>query len=188
MMEKVSEAIVFAVNAHDGMRRRGNDAPYILHPLEAATIVGTMTEDQDIIAAAVLHDVVEDAGISMEEIESKFGKRVRELVSCETENKREDLPASETWRIRKEETLQALSEATDPGVWMMWLGDKLSNIRAFYRQWKAEGDDMWKKYNQPDPDAQAWYYKSIAEHTKQLSHMGAWIEFNHLTNLIFKKG
>ena len=188
MMELVSEAIMLAVKAHDGMRRRGNDIPYILHPMEAAVIVGTMTEDQEIIAAAVLHDVVEDAGISMEEIESKFGKRVRELVSCETENKREDLPANETWRIRKEETLQALSEATDPAVWMMWLGDKLSNIRAFYRQWKVEGDEMWKNYNQPDPAIQAWYYTSIAEYTKQLSHTGAWIEFNHLTNLIFKKG
>ena len=70
----------------------------------------------------------------------------------------------------------------------MWLGDKLSNIRAFYRQWKVEGDDMWKKFNQSDPAVQAWYYTSIAEYTKPLSHTGAWIEYNHLTNLIFKKG
>ena len=55
-------------------------SPYILHPLEAAVIVGTMTDDQNLIAAAVLHDVVEDAGVTIEEIEAKFGKRVRELV------------------------------------------------------------------------------------------------------------
>ena len=74
-MELVSEAIVFAVKAHDGMRRRKGDAPYVLHPMEAAVIVGSMSEDQNLIAAAVLHDVVEDAGITIDEIEQRFGKR-----------------------------------------------------------------------------------------------------------------
>ena len=83
-MELVSEAISFAVKAHDGMRRKNSNNPYILHPMEAAVIVGTMTTDQDVIAAAVLHDVVEDANITIEEIEEKFGKRVRELVESET--------------------------------------------------------------------------------------------------------
>ena len=101
MMELVSEAIVFAVKAHDGMRRRKGDAPYVLHPMEAAVIVGSMSDDQNLIAAAVLHDVVEDAGITIDEVEQRFGKRVRQLVECETENKREDLPPEDTWRIRK---------------------------------------------------------------------------------------
>ena len=83
-MELVSEAIVFAANAHDGMRRKKSESPYILHPMEAAVIVGTMTSDQNLIAAAALHDVVEDAGISIDEIEQRFGKRVRQLVACET--------------------------------------------------------------------------------------------------------
>ena len=64
-MELVSEAISFAAKAHDGMRRKTGNAPYILHPMEAAVIVGTMTDDQNVIAAAALHDVVEDAGISI---------------------------------------------------------------------------------------------------------------------------
>ena len=83
-MELVSEAIVFAVKAHDGMRRKKGNSPYILHPMEAAVIVGTMTDDQSLIAAAALHDVMEDADIPMEEIEKRFGKRVRELVESET--------------------------------------------------------------------------------------------------------
>ena len=101
-MELVSEAIAFAVKAHDGMRRKKSEAPYILHPMEAAVIVGTMTDDQNVIAAAALHDVVEDAGITLQEIKERFGKRVWELVSSETEDKRADLPPEETWCIRKE--------------------------------------------------------------------------------------
>ena len=61
-MELVSEAIAFAVKAHDGMRRKKGNVPYILHPMEAAVIVSTMTEDQNLIAAAILHNVVEDSG------------------------------------------------------------------------------------------------------------------------------
>ena len=187
-MELVSEAIAFAVKAHDGMRRKKSDAPYILHPMEAAVIVGTMTDDQNLIAAAALHDVVEDAGITIEEIEKRFGKRVRELVGAETEDKREDLPPSETWRIRKEESLTVLKNTDDIGVLMVWLGDKLANMRAIYRDFKVEGDAMWQRFNQKDVNQQAWYYGSIVKLTERLSDTSAWLEYKTLTELVFKKG
>ena len=106
MMDMVTKAIEFAARAHDGMVRKKNNTPYILHPLEAAVIVGTMTDNQDVISAAVLHDVVEDTGITIEEIEENFGARVKALVESETEDKRADLPPENTWRIRKEESLE----------------------------------------------------------------------------------
>lgn len=187
-MELVSEAIVFAVKAHDGMRRKTSDSPYILHPMEAAVIVGTMTDDQNVIAAAALHDVVEDADITLDEIEEKFGARIRNLVASETENKRADLPPADTWRIRKEESLNVLKNTDDIGVLMIWLGDKLANMRSFYRSWKAEGDAMWETFNQKDKNEQAWYYYSIAELTERLSDTSAWLEYKTLTELVFGKG
>jgi len=187
-MELVSEAIAFAVKAHDGMRRKKSDAPYILHPMEAAVIVGTMTDDQNLIAAAVLHDVVEDANITIEEIEEKFGRRVRELVQSETEDKRADLPPAETWRIRKEESLELLKNTDDIAVLMVWLGDKLANMRALYRDFKVEGEAMWQRFNQKDANEQAWYYRSIVKLTERLSDTSAWLEYKTLTELVFGKG
>ena len=187
-MELVSEAIAFAVKAHDGMRRKKGNVPYILHPMEAAVIVSTMTEDQNLIAAAVLHDVVEDAGVTMEEIEERFGTRVRKLVQSETEDKRNHLPPEATWRIRKAESLEVLKNTEDIGVLMVWLGDKLANMRSFYRDWKVDGDAMWQQFNQKDAREQAWYYRSIATLTQRLAHTSAWIEYNTLTELIFGKG
>ena len=187
-MELVSEAISFAVKAHDGMRRKKSDVPYILHPLEAAVIVGSMTEDQNVIAAAVLHDVVEDTGVTLEEVEEKFGKRIKELVASETENKRENLPASDTWRIRKEESLAELESTDDINVLMLWIGDKLSNIRAIYREWQKEGDALWQNFNQKDPAEHAWYYKTIAKLTERLSDTTAWIEYKTITEIVFGKG
>ena len=186
-MELVSEAIAFAVKAHDGMRRKKSDIPYILHPMEAAVIVGTMSEDQNLIAAAALHDVVEDAGITIEEIEERFGKRVRELVESETEDKRADLPPAATWRIRKEESLAVLKNTDDIAVLMVWLGDKLANMRAIYRDFKVKGEAMWQRFNQKDVAEQAWYYRSIVALTERLSDTSAWIEYKTLTDLVFEK-
>ena len=186
-MELVSEAIAFAVKAHDGMRRKKSDVPYILHPMEAAVIVSTMTESQEVMAAAALHDVVEDADVSIDEIELRFGKRVRELVSSETEDKRADLPPEDTWRVRKEESLAVLANTTDLDVLILWLGDKLANMRSIYRDWKVEGDNMWQRFNQKDAKEQAWYYQSIIKLTERLAHTSAWLEYKTLTGIVFEK-
>ena len=183
-MDKVTKAIEFAARAHDGMIRKKDKTPYILHPLEAAVIVGTMTADQDVISAAALHDVVEDTPVTIEEIEENFGKRVKELVEAETEDKRADLPPENTWRIRKEESLEELENC---GELMLWLGDKLANMRSFYRIWKSEGDSMWQTFNQKDPMQQKWYYSSIAELTSPLKEFSAWQEYNELVKIVFGK-
>ena len=187
-MELVSEAIAFAVKAHDGMRRKKSETPYILHPMEAAVIVGTMSDDQNLIAAAALHDVVEDAGITIDEVEERFGKRVRALVESETEDKRTDLPPSDTWRVRKEESLSVLKNTNDIGVLIVWLGDKLANMRSIYRDFKIEGEAMWQRFNQKDVSEQAWYYSSIVKLTERLSDTSAWLEYKTLTELVFGKG
>ena len=186
-MDKVTKAIEFASRAHDGMIRKKDKTPYILHPLEAAVIVGSMTDNRDVISAAVLHDVVEDTSITIEEIEENFGSRVRALVESETEDKRADLPPEDTWRIRKEESLQELANSGDTDVLMLWIGDKLSNMRSFYRIWKAEGESMWQSFNQKDPSQQKWYYTTIAELTSSLKEFSAWQEYNELVKIVFGK-
>ena len=186
-MDKVTKAIEFAAKVHDGMERKKDKTPYILHPLEAAVIVGTMTENRDVISAAVLHDVVEDTDITIEEIEEKFGPRVRVLVESETEDKRADLPPEDTWRIRTEESLEELANCGDTDVLMLWLGDKLANMRSFYRIWKAEGDSMWQAFNQKDPSQQKWYYCRIADLTSSLKAYSAWQEYNELVKIVFGK-
>ena len=57
MFEK---AVIYATNAHNGQTRKGTNLPFIIHPMEVAAIVAAMTLDQDMLCAAVLHDVVED--------------------------------------------------------------------------------------------------------------------------------
>jgi myo-inositol-1(or 4)-monophosphatase len=153
--------------------------------MEVGVIVSTMTDKQEVIAAGVLHDVVEDAGISLEEIGEIFGARVMELVASETENKYEELPPEETWRTRKEESLRKLRETDDIDVLMLWIGDKLSNIRTIYRDLLVEGDALWEKFHQSDKSVQAWYYRSIMKYTERISHTLAWMEYKTLVEKIF---
>ena len=186
-MELLDEAINFAVAAHSGMYRKKSKTPYILHPMEAAAIAGTMTDDAETIAAAVLHDTVEDTDVTPEEIRDRFGDRVAFLVGCETENKREGIPRDETWQARKEETLELLRSTDDIGVKILVLSDKLSNMRSFYRKYEECGDALWQDFHQKDKNKQYWYYDTIADLLSDLKDCEAWKEYRCLIDKVFNK-
>ncbi|MBQ1565097.1 MAG: bifunctional (p)ppGpp synthetase/guanosine-3',5'-bis(diphosphate) 3'-pyrophosphohydrolase [Clostridia bacterium] len=188
-MEKLTlfeEAICFAVRAHHGQVRKGEMIPYICHPMEVATICATVTADQEVLAAAVLHDTVEDTDTTIGEIRDRFGLRVAALVAAETEDKRDDLPQAETWRVRKEESLVILENAKDEGVKILWLGDKLANLRSIYRSWRIDSKAVWQVFHQKDPAQHAWYYRRIAELLSDYRGTRAWQELDYVIGQIFK--
>lgn len=173
----LDKAICFAARAHAGQVRKGTTTPYIFHPLEAATICATITDDEEVLAAAVLHDVVEDTDTTIGQVEAEFGPRVAALVAGESEDKREGLAPSETWRIRKEEAIGHIVAASDPAVRLVCLGDKLSSMRAIHRDFDELGDSLWERFNQKDPAQQAWYYRLLAKTLKpDLGDTAAWQE------------
>ena len=184
-MDVFERAVSFAVEAHGGVLRKSDGIPYILHPFEVAVIVGTITPDREVLASALLHDTVEDAGVTVEEIRERFGDRVARLVDSETEDKRRGVPKAETWRIRKEESLAELERSDDTGVKILWLADKLANMRSFFRLKEKYGPALWDQFNQKDPIQQRWYYESVAELTKELAPTAAWREYTELISTVF---
>ena len=183
--KRLDRAIVFATKAHSGTLRKKDGIPYILHPMEVASIAGGITTDEEVLTAALLHDTVEDTNVTLDTIKSQFGDRVAALVASETEDKRRDRNPAETWMQRKMESLAALRNAVDPGVRVLWLSDKLANMRSFARQYEKEGDRMWKDYNQTDPAQQAWYYRTIEALTSDLKDTNAWKELRALNARVF---
>ena len=158
----IEKAVCFAAAAHAGARRKGKNRPYILHPLEAMTIVGSLTDDEEVLAAAVLHDTVEDTPVTLAEIGREFGSRVAELVGAESENKRPGQSAAGTWKLRKQETIEHLKTA-GRDVRLICLGDKLANLRELARDYAALGDRLWERFNQKDKAMHGWYYRSLFE-------------------------
>ncbi len=186
-MPLFEDAVCFAAQAHAGQKRKGSDTPYLVHPLEVAAICAAMSSDPEVLAAAVLHDVVEDAGVAPEELRARFGDRVAALVAAETEDKQADRPPAETWRLRKERSLEALKRAGDPGVAILWLGDKLSNLRSIHRLARTRGKAVWEIFHQKDPAQHAWYYRSAEALLSGLKDTLAWQEMDRIINELFSE-
>lgn len=184
-MNNLEEAIIFATKAHSGQTRKLANTPYILHPLEVASIIATLTTDTDIMAAGVLHDTIEDCNVEPEEIRRLFGSRVFALVQSETEDKLGERPPSETWLERKEDSLLMLKNTKDRDVKRLWLADKLSNMRSFYREYMKVGDEIWQSLNQKDKKMHAWYYYTIAEGLAELGDTAAYKEYIGLVDKVF---
>ena len=108
----LDRAIVFAVRAHAGSERRGKGFPYIVHPMEAVAIVATMTADQELLAAAALHDTVEDTGVTVEQLRQEFGSRIADLVAQESDSLTPGLSEAESWKARKQAAIDRLSGAS----------------------------------------------------------------------------
>ncbi|MBQ9382679.1 MAG: HD domain-containing protein [Ruminiclostridium sp.] len=186
MMNILEEAIIYSTVLHQGRVRKFNNIPYILHPMEVAQILSTLTNDPEIITAGILHDIVEDTDGTLAEIEKRFGKRVAYLVSSESENKYPDEDRETTWKRRKEESLLVLKNSEDIGVKMLWLADKLANIRSLAGIYSEKGEAMWNELNQKDPEMQRWYYQSIAEIVElSLNKTGAFKELIKHINFIW---
>ena len=135
------EAASFAAVRHTGHFRKGNDqAPYINHPLEVANLIANVgsVDDIDVLIAAVLHDTVEDVGVTREEIAERFGDRVAGIVMEVTDDK--SLPKAERKRLQVEHAPHLSPEAK-----LVKLGDKTSNIRDVTNDPPSDWDTQRRK-------------------------------------------
>lgn len=174
----IEEAVAFARRAHAGAVRKGTNIPYITHPLETAVIVSLMTEDEELIVAALLHDVIEDTEVTPEQLRELFGGRVTELVLAETEDKRG------SWFERKNATVEHLKHATLENK-ILTLADKLSNLRSTAKDYLLVGEEVWQRFNEKDKQKHKWYYGSIMRELEELREYSCYQEYVLLFHKVF---
>ena len=184
--ELLDRAIIFAVKAHAGTERRGKGFPYIVHPMEAVEIVATITPDQELLAAAALHDVVEDTEISADEIRREFGDRIAALVVAESDVFEEGVSEEDSWHARKQAAMDRLAAAPRDAK-IVAMGDKLSNMRAIARDYAVKGDELWKIFHAKDPKDHEWHYRGLAAALEELKDTFAYQEFVKLIDQVFCK-
>ena len=184
--ELLDRAIIFAVQAHAGTERRGKGFPYIVHPMEAMEIVATITPDQELLAAAALHDTVEDTDVTVEEIRAQFGDRIASLVAAESDEMPEGVSEEDSWHARKKAAIDRLAAASHDAK-IVALGDKLSNMRAIARDYAVKGDELWKIFHASDPKDHEWHYRGLANSLRELSGTFAFQEFEALIDQVFGK-
>ena len=182
--ELLDRAIVFAVRAHAGTERRGKGFPYIVHPMEAVSIVATMTADQELLAAAALHDTVEDTDVTVEQLRAEFGDRIATIVSEESDSLPEDVSEEASWHARKQAAIDRISR-TSREAKRVALGDKLSNMRAIARDYAVRGDSLWNLFHEKRRSEHAWHYRGLADALRELEGTYAFQEFERLINQVF---
>jgi len=182
-MTLMTKAVEFAAHAHDGMLRKGTSIPYITHPMEVAAIAAVLTDDEEILAAALLHDVMEDCGVTEQELLPRFGARVAHLVRYATQERTGD--PRETWLKRKLGAVERLIHG-DWAARVIALGDKLSNMRAIRRDYDRDGDALFYRFHQNDKRKIAWYYRScLSVLEADFGQSAAWQELSAHIDYVF---
>ena len=153
----VDRAIEFAVLAHGSDTRKGSSTPYITHPFGVAILLAQQGCSEEVIAAGLLHDVIEDTRYKEGDIRARFEDSVADIVNGCSEPDRD----KKSWEERKEHTHEALKTAC-LDVKMVTCADKLQNLRSMVADYEAEGEDLWNRFNR-GKEKQAWYYRGIVK-------------------------
>ncbi|MEH7273246.1 HD domain-containing protein [Neobacillus vireti] len=155
-MNVIEKALQTASKCHEGQYRKNTDIPYITHPVSVGMMLLKAGYREEIIAAGILHDTVEDTQLALEEIEKEFGLKIARIVEgCSEPDK--TLP----WKERKEHTIEYLKTASDE-VRAVVCADKLHNIRSIISDYEEVGEAVWKRFN-AGKEQQKWYYSNIVE-------------------------
>lgn len=159
----IFKAIRLVAEVHEGQFRKGSRLPYITHLMNVMKILIEQECDDEIVAAGILHDTLEDTSLVYEDIEKLFGSRVAELVkgASEVRDPAESYNGKASWKARKEHTIQfLLGEATHDQL-LVACADKLDNITSIQADYKRLGDVLWERFNAGRLEQQ-WYYATIA--------------------------
>jgi len=150
--ELIAKALEMAEAAHAGQTRNGSGGmAYIHHPVAVAELLAKHGFDESTVAAALLHDVVEDSEMSIEDIAAGFGQRVADLVAALTEDE-----SIEPFEPRKEAHRRHVDEVGGDAL-AIYAADKLSNIRVLRRALASEGESAGEEFEAPlDVKERVW--------------------------------
>jgi (p)ppGpp synthase/HD superfamily hydrolase len=179
-LDIIEQAIEFATTAHDGQYRKATKIPYITHPMTVGMILLKNGYSEQIIAAGILHDTVEDTDITLDQIRENFGEHIADIVRGATEENKQL-----SWEERKEATLRHIAKESKD-VCLVVCADKLHNLRSIRKSIEVIGEKAWQRFNR-GRDKQEWYYRGIVKELKnQLQDEKIYKELSDEVEKVFK--
>lgn len=161
-MTATSPRLIRAINtaawAHRDHVRKGTDIPYISHVFGVMHLVSEVIDDEDVLIAALFHDILEDVEeeYSAAQMEADFGPRVVELVGGVTKD-----ASLADWQARSDAYLDHLRRADDGSV-LISAADKLHNLLSILADYHDIGDDLWTRFNS-GKERQQWWYRAVSD-------------------------
>lgn len=155
-LDVIERAIEVAAKAHQSQYRKGTNIPYITHPYAVGMMLLKNGCSEEVVAAGVLHDTLEDTPLTFEDIRNVFGEKIAELVKeCSEPNK------DFSWEERKQLTIKHL-ETAPKDVCLIACADKLHNIRSIRYELESIGEKIWERFKR-GKEKQEWYYREIVD-------------------------
>jgi (p)ppGpp synthase/HD superfamily hydrolase len=155
----IEQALRVAAKAHHAQQRKGADVPYVTHVAGVALILSRAGFcDDRLLAAAILHDVVEDTDMTLEQLVADFPQEVIDLVATLSETKRDATGAKRPWEVRKQEHLEHVRGAS-PAARAITLADKLHNLETMLHDMRA-GRVRFENFGAA-PERLLWYYEEM---------------------------
>ncbi|WP_377888042.1 HD domain-containing protein [Alkalihalobacillus sp. R86527] len=184
-MRVIEKAVEHAAYAHDKQYRKKTNLPYVSHPVTVGFYLLQSGVREEVVAAAILHDVLEDTTTTFSDLEQEFGLEIANLVEgCSEPNK------NQVWEERKKHTINHLETASFE-VKQIACADKLHNLRTILLELQQDGDHVWEKFSR-GREKQHWYYESVlasllANLTDSQSHWNLFKELEAMINEVFPK-
>ena len=172
----MNRAFLYALKVHDGQKRK-DGKPYIVHPFAVANILTENGAEKDLVCAGLLHDVIEDGGVTAEELQKEFGRKVVRLILFDTEDK------TLSWERRKSALLAALKDC-GRNCAMLVCADKLANLQDISEALLEKGDQVWKHFK-AGREKQAWLYGEYLKALSPLSDLKMYAELKETAETVF---
>jgi (p)ppGpp synthase/HD superfamily hydrolase len=160
----VESAIAFAIRAHAGQERKGQPGvPYVVHPLHVGMLLARHDARPPVVAAGILHDVMEDSGVARDDLALAFDEEVAAIVVEVSEDK------SRTWEQRKLHTIERIATMSD-GARAVTAADKVHNLADLRRLLAANGDEVWKLFRRGRDPTLDYYRRVLGELARHFRH------------------
>lgn len=161
---QVERAIAVALRAHAGQERKGQvGVPYVVHPLHVGMLLSRHGFAPEVVAAGILHDVVEDSDIGLAELARSFAPRIVALVAEVSESK------EQSWEQRKQRTIDAIPGMSE-GARAVTAADKVHNLADLERLLAERGAEVWKLFRRGRGPTLDYYERVHAQLARCFPH------------------
>lgn len=136
----IEKAARLAVVKHAGQTRKGDGLPYIIHPMMVALKLAQHGFSDEIVAASLAHDLIEDGGCSAAELDAELGTTVSAIVQAVSNDENPD------WKAKKLKYIETVRQGPD-GAKAVCVADKIHNLESLILAHQEEGPTIWQKFN-----------------------------------------
>lgn len=154
-MTLYEQALKIACAAHKDQVRKHDSSPYVVHPIMVAKKLEKAGFDEKVVAAGLLHDVIEDTDVKEEDLREQVGDEIIEIVTAVSEEKELE------WEERKEKYVEAVVAAGE-SVWAVSVADKIHNAESFIENYQTGGRESWSVFNR-GKDKKLWFEEMLYE-------------------------